>query len=60
MNILEKYIKIFFPSLKSLRKELDPELDRGPLVRGADPYPHQNVTDPEHPHQEDEVQREAL
>jgi hypothetical protein len=29
------------------RKEPDPELDVDPQVRGADPDPHQNVTDPQ-------------
>ncbi len=28
--------------------ESDPELDPDPLVRGTDPDPHQNVTDPQH------------
>jgi hypothetical protein len=28
------------------RDKLDPDPD--PLVRGADPDPHQNVTDPQH------------
>jgi hypothetical protein len=27
---------------------LDPEPDPDPLARGTDPYPHQNVTDPQH------------
>jgi hypothetical protein len=32
------------------RKESDPKLDPNPdpLVRGTDPAPHQNVTDPQH------------
>jgi hypothetical protein len=40
--------KFFFASLKSLKKESDPELDPDPLVRGADPDLHLNVTDSQH------------
>jgi hypothetical protein len=31
-----------------MKKESDPKLDPDPLVRGTDPDPHQNVTDPQH------------
>jgi hypothetical protein len=42
----------FFASLKSLKRGVgsgvDPESDPDPFVRGADPDPHRNVTDPQH------------
>jgi hypothetical protein len=39
---------ICFTSIKSLKKEPDPELDLDSLGRGADPDPYQNVMDPQH------------
>jgi hypothetical protein len=44
----KKYEKNFFAALQSLRKKSDPGLDPDLFVRGADPDPHQNVTDPQH------------
>jgi hypothetical protein len=44
VSFKKKYGKNFFASLKSLRKESDPD----PSVRGAVLDPHQNVTDPQH------------
>jgi hypothetical protein len=40
--------KFFLHPLSHWRKKSDPELDPYPLVRGTDPDPHQNVTDPQH------------
>jgi hypothetical protein len=44
---LKNLKQIFFASLKSLKKESDPEPDPDPFVRGTDPDPHQNVADPQ-------------
>jgi hypothetical protein len=46
----KKNMKFCFSYLKSLKNGVGPELylDLDPLVRGANPDPHQNVTDPQH------------
>jgi hypothetical protein len=49
-KIYEEKKYFFFASLQSMKKGVGPELDPDPdpLVRGTDPDPHQNVTDPQH------------
>jgi hypothetical protein len=46
----KKRKKFFFAFLKSLKKGVGSELDLDPdlFVRGEDPVPHQNVSDPQH------------
>ncbi len=56
INVLSGYEKKmwkkhFFGSLKSMKKGVGSGVGSGfpdPLVRGSDPDPHQNVTDPQH------------